>query len=89
MASVLAAQGAAKGDIVTLFMPMVPSLLFTMLACARLGAVHSVVFAGFSDSALAERIVNGASQIVVTTDAGVRGGRIVELKSTVDRAVVR
>ena len=88
VALVLLAQGVVKGDVVTLFMPMIPSLLFTMLACARIGAVHSVVFAGFSDAALAERITNGASKVVVTADAGLRGGRPVELKSVVDRAVV-
>jgi acetyl-CoA synthetase len=82
----LAARGVARGDVVTLYLPMIPALLFSMLACARLGAVHSVVFAGFSDAALAERIVNGGSRTVVTADAGVRGGRAVPLKAAVDRA---
>lgn len=86
-AHVLAAQGVRKGDIVSIYLPMIPAAMFTMLACARLGAAHSVVFAGFSDAALADRIVDGRSSVVVTADAGLRGGRVVELKPAVDRAV--
>ena len=86
VALALAARGVRAGDVVTLYLPMIPALLFSMLACARLGAIHSVVFAGFSDSALAERIVNGRSRTVVTADAGLRGGRAVPLKAAVDRA---
>jgi acetyl-CoA synthetase len=86
-ASLLASRGVRRGDVVTLYLPMVPQLLFSMLACARLGAVHSVVFAGFSDAALAERIVNGGSTALVTADAGLRGGRVVPLKAAADRAV--
>jgi acetyl-CoA synthetase len=66
---------------------MIPQAVFTMLACARIGAVHSVVFAGFSDAALADRIVDGRSKVVVTADAGVRGGKAVPLKPSVDRAI--
>jgi len=82
----LSGRGVTRGDVVTIYLPMIPALLFSMLACARLGAIHSVVFAGFSDAALCERIVNGRSTTVITADAGVRGGRIVPLKSSVDKA---
>ena len=86
-AALLASRGVRRGDVVTIYLPMVPQLLFSMLACARLGAVHSVVFAGFSDAALAERIVNGGSTTLITADAGLRGGRAVPLKAAADRAV--
>ena len=86
-ANVLKANGVVKGDVVSIYLPMIPTAVFTMLACARLGAVHSVVFAGFSDAALADRIVDGRSKIVVTADSGVRGGKPVPLKPSVDRAI--
>ena len=86
-ARALEAAGVRAGDVVSVYLPMVPAAVFTMLACARLGAVHSVVFAGFSDAALADRIVDGRSAVVVTADAGLRGGKVVELKAAVDRAV--
>ncbi len=86
-AECLSARGGVKrGDVVTLYLPMIPELLFSMLACARLGAIHSVVFAGFSDSALAERIVNGRSSTLITADGGLRGGRVVPLKPAADKA---
>ena len=85
-ANALKAVGAKKGDRVTLYMPMIPEAAIAMLACARIGAVHSVVFGGFSPDALAGRIVDCESNIVVTADEGVRGGKIVPLKANVDAA---
>ena len=86
-ANVLKAHGVGKGDRVTLYLPMIPEAAFAMLACARIGAVHSVVFAGFSPEALASRILDGNSAFVVTADEGRRGGRRVALKENVDRAL--
>ena len=86
-ANVLKAQGVAKGDRVTIYMPMVPEAAFAMLACARIGAVHSVVFGGFSPEALAGRITGCDSRIVVTADEAVRGGRAIPLKKNVDAAI--
>ncbi len=85
-ANSLKALGAKKGDRITLYMPMIPEAAIAMLACARIGAVHSVVFGGFSPDALAGRIVDCESNIVVTADEGVRGGKIVPLKANVDAA---
>lgn len=79
--------GVQQGDVVTVYMPMVPEVVFTMLACARIGAVHSVVFAGFSPEALAGRIEDGGSKVVVTADEGLRAGKIVPLKDNVDAAI--
>lgn len=86
-AHVLQANGVKRGDRVSLCMPMIPQLMFMMLACARMGAIHSIIFAGFSAEAIADRIMNCRSDLVVTTDAGVRGGKIVPLKQTVDAAI--
>jgi acetyl-CoA synthetase len=85
-ANVLKAAGAVKGDRVTLYMPMIPEAAFAMLACARIGAVHSVVFGGFSPEALAGRLTDCGSTIVVTANEGRRGGRSVPLKANVDEA---
>ncbi|MEM9599378.1 MAG: acetate--CoA ligase [Pseudomonadota bacterium] len=85
-ANVLKAQGAKKGDRITLYMPMIPEAAVAMLACARIGAIHSVVFGGFSPDALAGRIVDCDSHLVITADEGVRGGRIVPLKKNADAA---
>jgi acetyl-CoA synthetase len=87
IANALKRQGVRRGDHVTVYMPMVPELAFTMLACTRLGAPHSVVFAGFSAHALNSRIVDCHTKWVVTGDQGMRGGRPVELKSVVDEAI--
>ena len=84
MANVLKARGVRRGDRVTLYLPMTPDAAVAMLACARVGAIHSVVFGGFSAEALAGRIVDCGSRIVITADEGVRGGRTVHLKRTVD-----
>ena len=73
----------------TLYMPMIPQLAMTMLACARLGAVHSVIFAGFSAEAIADRIADARSKWVVTASAGKRGGRVIPLKAIVDDAVAK
>ncbi len=85
-ANVLKSAGAKKGDRVTLYLPMIPEAAFAMLACARIGAIHSVVFGGFSPDALAGRITDCDSSIVVTADEGRRGGKRVPLKANVDKA---
>ncbi len=89
MANVLKAHGVRKGDRVTIYLPMIPEAPVAMLACARLGAVHSVVFAGFSPDSLADRILDGQSTFVITADEGRRGGRTVPLKENVDKALER
>jgi acetyl-CoA synthetase len=87
MANVLKAHGVARGDRVTIYLPMIPEAAYAMLACARIGAVHSVVFGGFSPDSIAGRIQDCRSRIVVTADEGVRGGRRVALKANVDAAL--
>ena len=86
-ANVLRALGVKKGDAVSLYMPMIPEAAYAMLACARIGAIHSVVFGGFSPDALASRISDAGSKVVVTADEGLRGGRVVPLKANVDIAI--
>ena len=86
-ANVLKARGIGKGDRVTIYLPMIPEAAFAMLACARIGAVHSIVFGGFSPESLAGRIEDARSRLVITADEGVRGGRKVPLKANVDIAV--
>ncbi|WP_411288873.1 acetate--CoA ligase [Phenylobacterium sp.] len=86
-ANVLKARGVKKGDRVTIYLPMIPAAAATMLACARIGAVHSVVFGGFSPDSLAGRIQDCESKVVITADEGVRGGKIVPLKLNVDEAL--
>ena len=85
-ANSLKALGAKRGDRITLYMPMIPEAAVAMLACARIGAVHSVVFGGFSPDALAGRIIDCESNILVTADQGLRGGKVVPLKANVDAA---
>ena len=87
LANGLRGLGVGKGDVVTIYMPMVPEATISMLACARIGAVHSVVFGGFSPEALAGRIEDGQSSIVITADAGLRAGKPVPLKENVDQAI--
>lgn len=87
MANVLKKHGVKKGDRVTIYLPMIPEAAYAMLACARIGAVHSVVFAGFSPEALAGRIVDCESTFVITADEGIRGGRPVPLKENTDTAI--
>ncbi len=85
-ANVLKSLGVTKGDRVTIYLPMIPEATMAMLACARIGAVHSVVFGGFSPEALAGRIIDCGSRVVITSDEGLRGGRHVPLKMNVDLA---
>ncbi|MFM9827173.1 MAG: acetate--CoA ligase [Sphingomonas sp.] len=87
IANALKAVGVRKGDRVTLYMPMIPEAAMAMLACARLGAIHSVVFGGFSPDALAGRITDCDSRVVITADEGRRGGKQVPLKANVDAAI--
>jgi acetyl-CoA synthetase len=86
-ANALKSLGIEKGDRVTIYLPMIPELAVSMLACARIGAIHSVVFAGFSSEALGGRIADCDSRLVITADAGLRGGKRVPLKQTVDEAL--
>ena len=88
-ANVLKAMGVKKHDVVTLYLPMIPEAVYAMLACVRIGAVHSIVFGGFSPEALAGRIEDCQSQWVITANEGVRGGKIVPLKANVDDALLR
>ncbi|SFI77263.1 acetyl-coenzyme A synthetase [Phyllobacterium sp. CL33Tsu] len=87
LANVLKKHGVKKGDRVTIYMPMIPEASYAMLACARIGAIHSVVFGGFSPDALAGRIVDCESTFVITADEGMRGGKPVPLKENTDKAI--
>ncbi|RJQ38956.1 MAG: acetate--CoA ligase, partial [Nitrospiraceae bacterium] len=86
-ANVMKKQGVKKGDRVTIYLPMIPELAISMLACARIGAIHSIVFGGFSAQALRDRIQDCKSKIIITSDKGVRGGRFVPLKANADVAI--
>ena len=88
-ANVLKKHGVKKGDRVTIYLPMIPEAAYAMLACARLGAIHSVVFAGFSPDSLADRILDCQSDFLITADEGMRGGRPVPLKANADKALQR
>ena len=81
--------GTKKGDVVTIYMPMVPEAAYAMLACARIGAIHSVVFGGFSSESLADRINDCDSNLIITADYGVRGGKKIPLKENADKAAVK
>jgi len=87
LANVLKADGVKKGDRVTIYMPMIPEAAYAMLACARIGAIHSVVFGGFSPDSLAGRIQDCDSTVVITADEGLRGGKKVPLKANTDEAL--
>jgi acetyl-CoA synthetase len=87
LANVLKARGVEKGDRVTIYLPMIPEAAFAMLACARLGAIHSVVFGGFSPDSLIGRIQDAKASVLITADEGVRGGRHVPLKANADEAL--
>ena len=87
MANVLKAQGVRKGDRVTIYLPMIPEAAYAMLACARIGAIHSVIFGGFAPDSIAGRIQDCGSKVVITADEGLRGGKIVPLKRNVDQAL--
>ena len=88
-ANVLKDMGVGKGDRVIIYMPMIPQASYAMLACARIGAVHSIVFAGFSPDALADRINNCEAKVVITADAAPRGGRVTPLKANADKALAK
>jgi len=85
----LKAMGVKKGDVVTIYMPMVPELAIAALACARIGAAHSVIFGGFAPSAISERMTDARSRVIITADGGYRRGEVVELKKNVDAACVQ
>lgn len=87
IANVLKAKGVRKGDRVTIYLPMIPELAFSVLACARLGAIHSVVFGGFSPTSLRDRINDSASSLVITSDEGLRGGKTIPMKENCDAAL--
>jgi acetyl-CoA synthetase len=87
VANALRAMGVKKGDVVTLYMPMVPELAVAMLACARIGAAHSVIFGGFAHTAIAERVMDAHSKVIITADGGFRRGDVVKLHDNVDKAV--
>ena len=87
LANVLKARGVKKGDRVCIYMPMIPEAAYAMLACTRIGAVHSVVFGGFSPEALKDRILDSDCQVLITADEGLRGGRQVPLKANADKAL--
>ena len=87
LANAMKARGVKKGDVVTLYMPMIPEAAYAMLACTRIGAIHSIVFGGFSPDALAGRIQGCASNCVITADEGLRGKKAIPLKSNVDKAL--
>ncbi|MDF1766730.1 MAG: acetate--CoA ligase [Gammaproteobacteria bacterium] len=87
LANALKARGVGKGDRVCLYLPMVPEAAYAMLACARIGAVHSVVFGGFSPESIKDRILDSDCRVVITADEGVRGGRTIPLKANVDAAL--
>jgi acetyl-CoA synthetase len=87
LGNVLREQGVKKGDRVCIYMPMIPEAAYAMLACARIGAVHSVVFGGFSPNSLSDRILDSDCQVVITSDEGVRGGKVIPLKENTDKAL--
>jgi acetyl-CoA synthetase len=89
MANILKGSNVKKGDRVTIYLPMIPEAAYAILACARIGAIHSVVFAGFSPDSLANRIEDCTSKVVITADEGLRGGRKVPLKANVDAAIAK
>ncbi|MFN2371236.1 MAG: acetate--CoA ligase [Candidatus Krumholzibacteriia bacterium] len=87
VANVLKHHGVQKGDRICIYMPMIPELAYAMLACARIGAIHSIVFGGFSSEAIRDRILDAGCKLVITANEGLRGGKHLKLKQTVDRAI--
>ena len=88
MAAVMKSLGVAKGDRVLVYMPMIAEAMFAMLACARIGAIHSVVFGGFASASLATRIDDAKPKVMITSDAGMRAGKVIPYKHLVDRKSV-
>ena len=86
LANVLKSLGVNKGDRVTIYLPMIPELPISMLACARIGAIHTVVFSGFSSKSLSDRVEDSQSKIIITADGGYRKGKIINLKKIVDES---
>ncbi|GAB4222607.1 MAG: acetate--CoA ligase [Francisella sp.] len=87
MANILESNGVKKGDVVTIYMPLVPESIYAMLACARIGAIHSVVFGGFSAESLKQRVINANSDFIITVDEAVRSGKKIPMKAAVDKVV--
>ena len=87
LANALRHRGVRKGDRVSIYMPMIPEAAYAMLACARIGAIHSVVFGGFSPEAIKDRILDSDCRVVITADQGLRGGKGIPLKHNVDKAL--
>ncbi|MBS0617142.1 MAG: acetate--CoA ligase [Spirochaetes bacterium] len=87
VANALVANGVKKGDRVTIYMPMIPELAMATLACARIGAVHSIIFGGFSPDSIKDRIIDAASDFIITADTGYRGGKVIPIKANVDAAL--
>lgn len=87
VANVLKSMGVRKGDRVTVYLPMIPELVVTLLACARIGAIHTVIFSGFSSQSIRDRVTDSKSKVIVTADGGFRRGQVVKLKDTIDEAV--
>lgn len=88
-ANILKKMGVKKGDVVTIYMPMIPEAAFAMLACTRIGAVHSVVFGGFAPDSIADRVLDGESKFIITADAGFRGSKLIALKENIDKALLK
>lgn len=88
-ANVLKKMGVKKGDVVTIYMPMILETTYAMLACTRIGAVHSVIFGGFAPDSISDRILDGESRFVITADAGFRGSKTIALKENIDKAVLK
>src|SRR5690606_33393661 len=87
LSHLLVQRGVNKGDRVCLYLPMIPEAVYAMLACARIGAVHSVVFGGFSPEALKDRILDSDCKVLITADEGMRGGKVIHLKANADKAL--
>ena len=88
-ANALKKVGVKKGDIVTIYLTMIPELAYVMLACSRIGAIHSIIFGGFSAESISGRILDCKSDFVITADEGVRGGKTIPLKEITDKALIK